>query len=159
MDNHSLARVLDEIADVLEIKGESVFRIRSYRLAGESLQSLTQDVAEMIRRGEDLKELPGVGSAIAAKLEELVATGRCAYHQELLAEVPSGLLELLRLPGLGPKGVSLLWRKLDVTSADDLERAIADGRFRTLPGMKEKKEARIRQGLEARRASKGTRTS
>ena len=151
MDNQSLARVLDEIADVLEIKGESVFRIRSYRLAGESLQSLTRDVAEMIRRGEDLKELPGVGSAIAAKLQELVATGRCAYHQELLAEVPAGLLELLRLPGLGPKGVSLLWRKLGVTSADDLERAIADGRFRTLPGMKEKKEARIRKGLEDRR--------
>ncbi len=151
MDNHSLARVLDEIADVLEIKGESVFRIRSYRLAGESLQTMTRDVAEMIRRGEDLKEVPGVGSAIAAKLQELVTTGRCAYHQELLAEVPSGLLELLRLPGLGPKGVSLLWRKLGVTSAEDLERAVADGRFRTLPGMKEKKEARIRKGLEDRR--------
>jgi len=151
VDNHSLARVLDEIADVLEIKGESVFRIRSYRLAGESLQTMTRDVAEMIRRGEDLKEVPGVGSAIAAKLQELVTTGRCAYHQELLAEVPSGLLELLRLPGLGPKGVSLLWRKLGVTSAEDLERAVADGRFRTLPGMKEKKEARIRKGLEDRR--------
>src|SRR2546428_2040423 len=105
----------------------------------------------MIRRGEDLKELPGVGSAIAAKLQELVATGRCAYHQELLAEVPAGLLELLRLPGLGPKGVSLLWRKLGVTSAEDLERTIADGRFRTLPGMKEKKEAKIRKGLGDRR--------
>lgn len=151
MDNHSLARVLHEIADILEIKGESVFRIRSYRLAGESLQTLTRDLPEMIRGGEDLKELPGVGPAIAAKLEELVATGRCAYHQDLLAEVPAGLLELLRLPGLGPKGVSLLWRKLGVTSAEDLERAIADGRFRTLPGMKEKKEARIRKGLEDRR--------
>src|SRR5207244_2669568 len=106
---------------------------------------------EMSRRGEDPKELPGVGSAIAAKLQELVATGRCAYHQELLAEVPAGLLELLRLPGLGPKGVSLVWRKLGVTSAEDLEKAIADGRFRSLPGMKEKKEAKIRKGLEARR--------
>ena len=151
MDNHSLARVLHEIADILEIKGESVFRIRSYRLAGESLQTLTRDVAEMIRSGEDLKELPGVGAAIAAKLQELVATGRCGYHQELLSEVPAGLLELLRLPGLGPKGVSLLWRTLGVTSAEDLERAIADGRFRTLPGMKEKKEAKIRRGLEDRR--------
>ena len=151
MDNHSLARVLHEIADILEIKGESVFRIRSYRLAGESLQTLTRDVAEMIRGGEDLKELPGVGAAIAAKLQELVATGRCGYHQELLSEVPAGLLELLRLPGLGPKGVSLLWRTLGVTSAEDLERAIADGRFRTLPGMKEKKEAKIRRGLEDRR--------
>jgi DNA polymerase (family 10) len=151
VDNHSLARVLHEIADVLEIKGENLFRIRSYRLAGESIQTLTRDVAEMIRRGEKLQEVPGVGAGIAAKLEELVATGHCAYHEELLAEVPAGLLELLRLPGLGPKGVSLVWRKLGVTSAEDLEKAIADGRFRSLPGMKEKKEAKIRKGLEERR--------
>jgi DNA polymerase (family 10) len=151
VDNHSLARVLHEIADILEIKGENLFRVRSYRLAGESLQTLTQDVAEMIRRGEKLQELPGVGTAIAAKLTEMVETGRCTYHQELLSEVPGGLLELLRLPGLGPKGVSLLWRKLGVSSAEDLEKAIADGRFRSLPGMKEKKEAKIRKGLEDRR--------
>ena len=151
MDNLSCARILHEIADVLEIKGENLFRIRSYRLAGESIQTLTRDVAEMIRRGEKLQEVPGVGAGIAAKLQELVATGRCAYHEELLAEVPAGLLELLRLPGLGPKGVSLVWRKLGVTSAEDLEQAIADGRFRSLPGMKEKKEAKIRKGLEDRR--------
>ena len=151
MDNHSLARILLEIADVLEIKGENLFRIRSYRLAGESIQTLTRDVAEMIRRGEKLQEVPGVGGGIAARLQELVATGRCAYHDELLTEVPAGLLELLRLPGLGPKGVSLVWRKLGVTSAEDLEKAIADGRFRSLPGMKEKKEAKIRKGLEDRR--------
>jgi DNA polymerase (family X) len=151
VDNLSLARILHEIADVLEIKGENLFRIRSYRLAGESIQTLTRDVAEMIRRGEKLQEVPGVGGGIAARLQELVATGRCAYHDELLAEVPAGLLELLRLPGLGPKGVSLVWRKLGVTSAEDLEKAIADGRFRSLPGMKEKKEAKIRQGLEDRR--------
>jgi DNA polymerase (family 10) len=151
VDNHSLARVLHEIADVLEIKGENLFRIRSYRLAGESIQTLTRDVAEMIRRGEKLEEVPGVGAGIAARLQELVATGRCAYHEELLTEVPAGLLELLRLPGLGPKGVSLVWRKLGVASAEDLEKAIADGRFRSLPGMKEKKEAKIRKGLEDRR--------
>jgi DNA polymerase (family 10) len=151
MDNRSLARVLHEIADLLEIRGENLFRIRSYRLAGESLQTLTRDLTEMVRRGEDFRELPGVGTGIAAKLQELVATGGCAYHQELLTEVPAGLLELLRLPGLGPKGVSLVWRKLGVASAEDLEKAIADGRFRSLPGMKEKKETKIRKGLEDRR--------
>jgi DNA polymerase (family 10) len=151
VDNLSLARVLHEIADVLEIKGENLFRVRSYRLAGESLQSLTRDVAEMIRRGDDLRELPGVGSGIAARLKELVESGQCAYHRELLDEVPAGLLELLRVPGLGPKGVSLVWRKLGVASAEDLEKAIADGRFRCLRGMKDKKEAKIRKGLEARR--------
>ena len=153
MDNQSLARVLQDIADVLEIKGESFFRIRSYRLSAESVGSHGDDVAEMIRRGDDLGPLTGVGEGIAAKLRELVETGRCEYHEELLSEIPRSLLDLLELPGLGPKGVSLVFRKLDVRSAEDLEAAIADGRFRTLPGMKERKEARIRQGLEARRAA------
>jgi DNA polymerase (family 10) len=153
MDNHSLARVLQDIADVLEIKGESFFRIRSYRLSAESVGSHGDDVAEMVRRGDDLGSITGVGEGIAAKLRELVETGRCEYHEELLSEVPRSLLDLLELPGLGPKGVSLVFRKLGVRSAEDLEAAIADGRFRTLPGMKERKEARIRQGLEARRAA------
>jgi DNA polymerase (family X) len=160
MDNQSLSRVLQDIADVLEIKGESFFRIRSYRLSAESVGSHGDDVAEMVRRGDDLGSITGVGEGIAAKLRELVETGRCEYHEELLSEVPRSLLDLLELPGLGPKGVSLVFRKLDVRSAEDLEAAIADGRFRTLPGMKEKKEARIRQGLEARRgASRRSATS
>jgi DNA polymerase (family 10) len=159
MDNPSLSRVLHDIADVLEIKGESFFRIRSYRMSAESVGSHGDDVAEMLRRGDDLSSITGVGPGIAAKLRELVETGRCAYHEELLSEVPRSLLDLLKVPGLGPKGVSLVFRELGVRSAEDLEAAIADGRFRTLPGMKEKKEARIRQGLEARRASKGSTTS
>jgi DNA polymerase (family X) len=158
MDNASLARVLQDIAEALEIKGESFFRIRSYRLGAESVGSHGQDVAEMIRRGDDLGSIPGVGGGIAAKLRELVETGRCAYHDELLTEIPRSLLDLLKVPGLGPKGVSLVFRELGVRSAADLEAAIADGRFRTLPGMKEKKEARIRQGLEARRAGKRSTT-
>jgi len=118
-----------------------------------------EDVAEMIRRGDDLGAIPGVGGGIAARLRELVETGRCAYHDELLTEIPRSLLDLLKVPGLGPKGVSLVFRELGVRSAEDLEAAIADGRFRTLPGMKEKKEARIRQGLEARRAARRSTTS
>jgi DNA polymerase (family 10) len=153
MDNQTLAGVLYDIADALEIKGESFFRIRSYRLSAESVGSHGDDVAEMIRRGDDLHAIPGVGEGIAAKLRELVETGVCLYHEELLSEIPRSLLDLLKLPGLGPKGVSLVFRELGVRSAEDLEAAIADGRFRTLPGMKERKEARIRQGLEARRAA------
>jgi len=159
MDNASLARVLQDIAEALEIKGESFFRIRSYRLSAESVGSHGDDVAEMIRLGDDLGAIPGVGGGIAARLRELVETGRCAYHDELLTEIPRSLLDLLKVPGLGPKGVSLVFRELGVRSAEDLEAAIADGRFRTLPGMKEKKEARIRQGLEARRAARRSTTS
>ncbi|HVR72024.1 MAG TPA: DNA polymerase/3'-5' exonuclease PolX [Vicinamibacteria bacterium] len=151
MDNLALARCLHEIADILEIKGENSFRVRSYRLAAESVLSAAQDVAGMVRRGDHLEGLPGVGTAIGGKLDELVRTGRCGYHQELLREVPAGLLELLELPGLGPKGVKLVFEQLGVRSAEDLEAAIAAGRFRALKGMKEKKEARILKGLQERK--------
>jgi len=151
MDNLALARCLHQIADILEIKGENSFRIRSYRLAAESVQSASQDVAAMVGRGDELKGLPGVGGGIGAKLAELVKTGQCGYHEELLREVPAGLLELLQVPGLGPKGVKLVFEKLGVRSAEDLEAAIAAGTLRTLRGMKEKKEARILKGLQERR--------
>jgi DNA polymerase (family 10) len=151
VDNAALARVLQDIADALEIKGEGFFRYRSYRLSSESIASHGEDVAAMVRRGEDLRGIAGVGEGIAAKLRELVETGRCAYHDDLLTEVPRGVLDLLKVPGLGPKGVGLVWRELGVRSAADLEAAIADGRFRALPGMGEKKEAKIRQGLERAR--------
>jgi DNA polymerase (family 10) len=148
--NRDVARVLREIAAILEIKGENSFRIRSYRLAADSVESHGQEVAEMLRRGEDLRAIDGVGEGIAKKLAEIVASGDCAYRRELLQEVPAGLLPLLEVPGLGPKGVALVWRRLGVTSGDELLVAIQDGRFRTLPGMKDKKEARIRKGLEDR---------
>ena len=148
MDNRQIGRVLHEVADLLDIKGDDSFRIRSYRMAAESVESCGHDIGEMVKRGEALPRLPGVGKGIEAKVRELLESGRCALHQELLAEVPPGLLDLLRIPGLGPRGVHLVWARLGVTGARDLEAAIADGRFRSLPGMKEKKEARIRKGLE-----------
>jgi len=148
VDNRQIGRVLHEIADLLDIKGDDGFRIRSYRLAAESVESCGVDLAEALKRGEALPRLPGVGKGIEAKIRELLATGACASHQELLGEVPAGLLELLRVPGLGPRGVHLVWTRLGVRGPGDLQAAIADGRFRSLPGMKEKKEARIRKGLE-----------
>jgi DNA polymerase (family 10) len=151
MDNAALGRVLHEIADALEIKGENAFRIRSYRMSAESVETWGEDVGDMLRRGESLREIPGVGEGIAARLREIVERGTCADHEELLAEVPRSLLELLKVPGLGPKGVGRVWRELGVRSAEHLEQAIADGRFRRLPGMGEKKEERIRKGLAALR--------
>jgi DNA polymerase (family X) len=148
VDNRQIGRVLHEIADLLDIKGDDAFRIRSYRLAAESVESCGLDIGEILKRGEALPRLPGVGKGIETKIRELLASGVCASHQQLLAEVPAGLLELLRVPGLGPRGVHLVWTRLGVRGPGDLQAAIADGRFRSLPGMKEKKEARIRKGLE-----------
>jgi DNA polymerase (family 10) len=151
MDNRQIARCLFEIADILEIKNESSFRVRSYRVAAESVETCGEDLAARIARGEDVKHLPGIGTSTSEKIKEIVATGSCRYHRELLDEVPASLLELLKIPGLGPKGVSLVWTKLGVRSIEELEAAIADGRFRTLPGMKEKKEEKIRKGIADRR--------
>jgi DNA polymerase (family 10) len=155
MENKRVAHVLREIADLLDIKGENSFRIRSYRMGADSVEAHGHDVGTMVRSGEDLRSIEGVGEGIAGKIKEIVESGDCDYHRRLLQEVPGGLLELLEIPGLGPKGVNLVWTKLGVVSAPDLEAAIADGRFRTLPGMKEKKEARILKGLQERRQKQG----
>src|SRR5687768_8376340 len=109
MDNRALARVLHEIADLLEIKGENPFRIRSYRVAGESVEASDRDVAGMLRRGEPLTSLAGVGEGISATLGEIVREGTAALHRELLDEVPRGVLDLLKLPGLGHATVRRIW--------------------------------------------------
>lgn len=153
MDNRYLARVLHEIADILEIKGENPFRIRSYRLAAESVESSDADVAAQLARGQALTGLPGVGEGIASKLAEVVHEGSCAYHRELLDEVPRGVLELLKLPGLGHKSVRRMWTDLGVRSPEELEAAIDDGRFFSLPGMKQKKAAALKRALAERRTA------
>src|SRR5689334_12304138 len=109
MDNRTIARCLHEIADILDIKGEGSFRVRSYRVAAETVETAGEDLAARIRRGEDVKHLPGIGTSMDQKIREIVETGACAYHRDLLAEVPASLLELLNLPGLGARGVNLVW--------------------------------------------------
>lgn len=147
MDNRALARVLHEIADLLEIKGENPFRVRSYRLAAEGIEASDADVATLVARGESLNALPGVGPGIAARLSEIVQEGSSAYHRELLEEVPGGLLELLKLPGLAHTSVRRLWTGLGVRSPSDLLAAIEDGRFVRLPGMGAKKAAALKKAL------------
>jgi DNA polymerase (family 10) len=151
MDNRAIAQILREIADLLEVKGENSFRVRSYRMGADAVESHGEGLAEIVRSGRDPRAIDGVGTGIAGKIREILETGDCEYHRALLVEVPAGLLELLEIPGLGPKGVQLVWKRLGVQGAADLEAAIAAGRFRTLPGMKEKKEARILKGLQSRR--------
>jgi DNA polymerase (family 10) len=155
VDNRSLARVLHEVADALEIKGENPFRIRSYRLGAESVESCDRPLAPLLARGETLTGLPGVGAGITATLLELVRDGSCAIHRELLDEVPRGVLDLLKLPGLGHASVRRIWTGLGVRSPEELERAIDDGRFVTLPGMGAKKAAALKRALDERRLRAG----
>ncbi len=149
-NNAQIARLLEELADALEILGENPFRVNAYRKAVRVLQDLPEDVADILEReGEKgIQAIPGVGSGIAKKIIEYLKTGRIKKHDEVLARVPSGLLPLLNIQGLGPRTVHLAWRELGVTNLEALKRVIQDGSLAQLPGMGPKKVANILKGIE-----------
>ena len=153
MDNQPIARVFAEIADLLEIKGANTFKIRAYRGAAETIASWPDAVSRLDEA--QLREMPGIGKDLAKKVRELVDSGVCQYHQELLQEFPPTVLDLLRLQGVGPKTVALLYSALDIRTLDDLEAAARDGRLRGLRGMGAKKEALILKALEERQRDAG----
>lgn len=150
--NNDIALLFEEIADILEIQAQNPFRIRAYRDAARELKSLSTPVADMLERGDDLSKLPTIGDDLAAKIEEIVNTDHCRMLDELHRQVPVTLIELLRLPGLGPKRVNQLHQRLGITSPQQLNRAARDGLVRTLPGFGEKTELAILAALESRHA-------
>ncbi len=154
--NADIAAIFDEIADLLEIQGENPFRIRAYRNAAREMQSLGVPASGMIAQGEDLTELPGIGDDLAAKISEIVATGKCKALEKLRAKFPPTITTLLKLPGLGPKRVKMLYDKLKVESVAALKEAARAGRIRELPGFGEKTEAAILEAL-ARHAEEAPR--
>jgi DNA polymerase (family 10) len=153
VDNRAVAQVLGEIADLLEIKGENAFKIRAYRSAGETIAAWPDAVARL--EDQQLREIPGIGKDLAARIRELAASGTSTYHQELLAEFPQTILELLRLQGVGPKTVALLYSALNISSMDALAAAAREGRLRSLKGMGPKKEALILKAIEDREKDTG----
>ena len=148
MNNRELADTFTLIANLLEIKGETVYKTLAYRRAAESLLALAGDVNQYWKE-DRLLEIPGVGKSIAEKIEELMETGGLVFLQKLEREVPAGLAEWLRVPGLGPKKVALIWKELGITSLDALTSAARDGKLRKLPGLGEKSEAQILAGIES----------
>jgi DNA polymerase (family X) len=153
LDNVAIARILREIADLLEIKDENPFKIRAYRNAADIASNHPHEFARLDERG--LREIPGIGKDLASRIHEIAQTGDTAYHRELLAEFPPTILDVLRLQGVGPKTVATLYRELGVRNLDDLERAAADGRIRALRGMGAKKEALIVKALDDRKMYAG----
>ena len=153
MDNRQVAQVLAEIADLLEIKGENAFKVRAYRTAAETIAPWPQAVARLDDQG--LRAIPGIGKDLAARVKELATTGTSLYHQELVAQFPPTILDLLRLQGVGPKTVALLYATLNIRSVDELAAAARDGRLRSLKGMGAKKEAQILKAIEERSKDEG----
>jgi DNA polymerase (family 10) len=153
LDNQAIARILREIADLLEIKNDNPFKIRAYRNGADIVANHPHPLASLDAAG--LREIPGIGKDLAARILEIGQTGGTVYHRELVAEFPPTILDLLHLQGVGPKTVATLYRELGIRTLDDLQRAAADGRIRSLHGMGVKKESLILKALEERRRHLG----
>ncbi|MFA5352723.1 MAG: DNA polymerase/3'-5' exonuclease PolX [Thermodesulfovibrionales bacterium] len=145
MKNREIAEIFEEIADLLEIKGENPFRIRAYRRAALNIDGLAKAVEAMSR--EELLEIPGIGDDLAGKIGEYIRTGKVRVHEELTSELPEGLLTLIAVPGLGPKTAKLLHDRLHVKGIDELERLASEHKLLELPGIKEKTEEKILKGI------------
>ena len=155
MDNFAIARVLAEIGDLLEIKGENPFKIRAYRNAAETASHLAERLADL--SPAQRLAIPGIGKDLAAKIGTLIETGAIPYHQQLLQEFPASILDLLHLQGVGPKTAALLYRELDIRTLDDLEAAITQGRLRGVKGIGEKKAGQILRAIGERAQVAGRR--
>lgn len=146
MVNQQIARIFNEMADILEIKGENPFRIRAYRRAAQNIEGLPKDATQMTE--DELLEIPGIGQDLAGKIRHYIETGRVEAYDELKKEVPEGLVLLLSVPGLGPKTAKLLHDRLKIKDIDDLERFAKEHKLSGLPGIKEKTEENILKGIE-----------
>jgi DNA polymerase (family X) len=149
MQNMEIARALGEIGDLLNIQGDDPYRVRAYRNAVRTISNLTRPLAEMIAQGEDLAQLPGIGHDIAGYIAELVDSGHLRRLEDLEKTLPSGLVELLRIPAVGPKRARLLHDALGIRSLSDLRQAVATGKVGELKGFGPRTVARIRAGIEA----------
>jgi DNA polymerase (family 10) len=160
MDNKTMARLLAETADLMEIDGADSFRIRSYRRAADAAEQTTVDLTEAAGDTARLMEIDGIGKSMAARLQAIAATGTLPQREELLTKYGTGVLELLKLPGMGPKTVSLLWDagvigSANVDSVGQLAEAIAAGRLKGLPRMGAKQIEKLQKGIEDYRRSVG----
>ena len=150
MTNEEIARRFNDMASLMEIRGEDPFRIRSYRMAAEAIETWP---TEMKRIAKDegatgLQEIPGVGKAIAAKIVELLEKGTFDAWDKLTAETPTTVLDLLRLPGVGPKTAATLHQKFKIASLDDLRKFVAGGGLEMVDGIGPKSAERMRQSLD-----------
>ena len=153
-DNDAVADVLDEIGDLLELKGENVFRAVTYRAAARAIRDLREPIRVYVER-KRLAEIPKVGASVGEVITQLIETGRSKRHEELLAAVPEGLLTLLRVPGVGPATARTIHEHLRITTIDELEEAAKAGRLRRLPKIQAKTEENILKSIASLRQRTG----
>ena len=156
MNNSQIAEVFENIAGLLEIKGEKVFTIRAYQRAARTIERLPSELDRMVREEQDLREIPGIGKAISDKIVELLDSGKLRYYERLRREFPDGMIDLMQVPGLGPKTTARVWKELGVTSVPELEDAATDGRLAALPRLGKKTADNILRHIQFAR-TKGER--
>jgi len=148
MDNKAIATLLYETADLLEIDGQDSFRVRSYRNAAEAIEALPQQVADLVSEPKKLLEIQGIGKGMQANLVMLFKDGHIEAHAELLKKYRPSMLELLKIQGLGPKTIALIWSAYQVSDLEGVEKLAREGKIRTLPRMGEKHEAKLLKAIE-----------
>ncbi len=149
MENSEISDKLATIADLLEIKGDNVFKIRSYRNAAATIDGLSITLKSLVEKDpKELLSIPGIGKGISEKIVELVTTGKCTFLKEILKEVPKGLLELLKISGLGPKKVAMLYDEAGISTISALEKAVKGKKLHGLPGVGEKSEVKLIKAIE-----------
>ncbi|MDI3543326.1 MAG: polymerase, partial [Candidatus Atribacteria bacterium] len=147
MRNREVAQLLENVATLLEMKGENRFKIVAYEEAAHRIENWPEAIEEVWEKGK-LKEIPGIGESIASKIEEYLSTGKLSYLEELTKEIPPEVIQLTTIPGVGPKIAKLLYDQLGIRSIEDLEKAIAEQKLRHLPRLGVKSEEKIRKGIE-----------
>lgn len=147
MRNFEIAAIFNDIAELLEIKDENPFKIRAYRKAAQSIESLTRDIEEIAKKGA-LQEIPGVGKELSAKIEEIIETGKLKFYEKLKGQIPAVILDMMAIPGVGPKTAKILHDKFKLKSIDQLKKLARDHKICKLPNIKEKTEENILRGIE-----------
>src|SRR5947209_9681429 len=148
MDNKAIAGLLYETADLLEIDGQDSFRVRSYRNAAEAIEALPQQIADLIQEPKKLLEIQGIGKGMQANLLQLFKEGRIEAHTELLKKYRPSMLELLKIQGLGPKTIALIWSAYQVSDVEGVEKLAKEGKIQELPRMGAKQEQKLLKAIE-----------
>lgn len=156
MRNSEIAKIFERIAEALEIKGENKFKIIAYRNAARSLNDLTEEIEDIVKKGK-IKEIPGIGEGIAKKIEEYIKTGKIVKYEEVISGIPEGLFELLNIPNLGPKTIKLIYEELGVQNLQQLIEVINNGKLENLPMMGKKKIENFKDGIRQYLSLKNTR--
>lgn len=155
MENRNIAAIFYETADLMEIRGDDPFRIRSYRRAAEAVEGLPYRLADVASDTKKLLEVPGIGKSMAANIQQLLKEGNFSLHAELLQKYRPSMLELLKIQGLGPKTIALIWDAFQICDVDGVEKLAREGKIRELPRMGEKHEQKILKGIEEYRRISG----